>query len=123
MALLARICARDTVDAPSPESVGAPAFVVEYVAQLPAPMRQELRAFLLLIEHGGPMLSGVSRHRWSALESDAQDRVLLWLDASAPDRLASAFAATKSLFFMAYYRAPATWAQLGYGGPIVYGAP
>lgn len=119
MMLLSRICAGDGPDAPSPESVGAPAFVVQYVAQMPGPMRREFRAFLLFIEHAAPALARVSVGRWSGLSRDAQNAVLLWLDVQAPDRLASAFASAKSLFYMAYYRAPATWALLGYDGPKI----
>lgn len=122
-ALLARLCAPDAADAPSVESVGAPAFVARYVSQMPEATRTELRAFLLLVEHAAPTLAGVSAHRWSLLRGEEQDEVLAWLGERAPARLSSAFSAVKSLFFMAYYRAPATWAMIGYDGPKVAGEP
>lgn len=121
-ALLARLLAPDvpwgTEGAPpTPAEVGAAEFIDAYMAEADPPTRRDLRALLTLLEHGYPLMCG-ERHRFTALDGGAQDRVLQAMERSHLDAMRGCFGAIKSLAMMAYYRDPRTWGVLGYDGPL-----
>jgi hypothetical protein len=122
-ALVARFCASDVPYGedgapPSPTEVGAAEFVDTFLAAADRPIRRDVLALLSVVEHGYPLACG-ERHRFTALDAAAQDRVLARMEASSVDMLRGAFGALKSLTLMAYYRDPRTWGILGYDGPLV----
>jgi hypothetical protein len=101
---------------PSPDDVDVAGFIDGYVLRMAAPMRRDLSRAFLYLEQVAPLAVG-RVHRFTELDPDDQDKVLLALEASPIMLLRGAFAAMKSLVFMGYYRDARTWALLGYDGP------
>ena len=112
-----RIAAPDGPDAPSTDDVDVAGFVDGYIANMPPKLREDIGALLGVVEHVAPLRAGF-RRRFSNLGPAEQDTTLAWLE-RADGLLAGAFEGLKALIFMGYYRAPQTWALLGYEGPTL----
>jgi hypothetical protein len=109
---------RDDPSIPTPDEVGAAAWIDGYVAQLPEGLRRDLLRALAFVEHLAPVGVGLGA-RFTRLGPADQDRVLASLESNGQDLLRGAFDGLKSLVFMGYYRDPRTWAITGYDGPWV----
>jgi hypothetical protein len=118
--LARRIAAPDRSDPsiPTPDEVGAAAWIDGYVARLPEGLRRDLLRALAFVEHLAPLGAGFTS-RFTRLAPVDQDRVLASLESSAQDLLRGAFDGLKSLVFMGYYRDPRTWTIPQYDGPWV----
>ena len=101
-----------------PESADVAAFADGYFVGLADADRRDLLAFVAYVEHLAPLAAGHTK-RFSSLGPDAQDEVLESLEQSSIDLLRGGFQALKAVAMMAYYRRPASWPALGYGGPVV----
>lgn len=102
----------------APENVQIGSFADAYVAELPAEDRRDLQRFLAYVEHLAPLAQGYLR-RFTSLSAVAQDEVLAALESSSIADLCAGFQALKSLALMDYYRRPASWSKIGYGGPVI----
>jgi hypothetical protein len=102
----------------APENVHIGGFADSYIAELPAEDRRDLQRFLAYVEHLAPLAEGYLR-RFTSLSPAAQDEVLSALESSSIADLCAGFQALKSLALMDYYRRPANWPKLGYGGPLI----
>jgi hypothetical protein len=118
-AVARRMVAADRAEGvPSPDAVGVAEFVDGYLVAMRPPLRRDVFRLLAYIEQLAPLASGY-RQRFTELAPDAQDEVLLALEASRFEQLRAGFQAMKSLVMMGYYRDARTFSILGYGGPFV----
>lgn len=86
------------------------------VRWLPAGRRRMLRAFLVLLEFGGPGLR-LRRSRFSSLSrSAAADLLAAWSEARPPG-LRRGVAGLRALAALAHYGTETSWAGIGYDGP------
>ena len=107
----------------SPEAVEVGVFVDDYLAGLPRDDRRDLLRFLAYVEHVAPLGAG-QLARFTALDPDAQDVVLLHLESSNVELIRAGFQALKALALMGLYQKDEAWKAIGYGGPAVnWGAP
>jgi len=100
---------------PAPEAVAL--WVDGYLRHLPAPLGDDVRALLHLLEHSPP-LSG-RRGRFTALPPEAQDLVLRDWERSPRALRRQGFQALKSLVCLGFYQDPGSYAAIGYSGPLV----
>jgi D-cysteine desulfhydrase len=91
-----------------------------YVAKLPAGMRSDIHALLVIIEHGTTL--GMHLRRFTNLTVAERRAFLDGLHARG-GVLAQAFAGLRDLCMLGYYQQPATWVALGYPGPWVPAEP
>lgn len=94
------------------------AYVDAYVDELQPRSRRDVLRFIIYVEQIAPFTVGHAS-RFSRLEPEAQDEVLRALEESRLSDLRAGFEALRSMVLMAYYRQPASWPALGYGGPVV----
>ncbi|HSM35078.1 MAG TPA: GMC family oxidoreductase [Longimicrobiales bacterium] len=95
---------------------GPLASVDRILRSLPAPRRRMLRAFLALLEFGGPGLR-LRRARFTSLpREDAIDLLAGWAEARPP-ALRRGVNGLRALAGLAYYGDDASWAAIGYDGP------
>ncbi len=83
--------------------------------------KREQRDFgrlLAFVEHLAPLGSGNVK-RFTSLSSDAQDHVLSSLERHPVLLLRAGFQALKALVMLAIYTKDASWAAIGYDGPVV----
>ena len=113
-AVARRVCATDEPDAPSADAVDAALAADAYVAQLPLPIQEEVRALLQLVEHGASLTS-----RFTRLPADAQDAALRGWQQSSLTVRRRGFQALKTLALVGYWRDDRTWPLLGYSGPML----
>jgi hypothetical protein len=92
-------------------------FADAYVSGLDAPLQRDVASLLELLEYF-PLLSGY-RHRFTRLESAAQDRVLAGWEASRFDTLRQAFQGLKALCMLSHYQDERSFAAIGYSGPLI----
>jgi len=93
-------------------------FADAYVAKLDPALRGDMLRMLLVVEQLAPLSAGLWR-RFTELSPEEQDRVLSALESSVSHQLRAGFQAMKGLVMMGYYRAPATFALVGYRGPLI----
>ncbi len=91
-------------------------FADGYLGRQPAWMRREVAGLLVLLEVGGPLLSG-RLGRFSGLSPEAQDAVLRGWAASRLGLLRQAYTGLKGLVMLGAYRRPAFLRAIGYDGP------
>jgi hypothetical protein len=104
--------------APSPDDVGVAEFVDGYLAKLSGTLRRDFLRMLVFVEQLAPLRVGLLR-RFTDLAADEQDQVLAALESSRIGELCAGFSAIKGVVMMGYYRDPATFALIGYKGPLV----
>ncbi|AKT37463.1 pyridoxal-phosphate dependent enzyme [Chondromyces crocatus] len=106
---------------PAPVSAEAVASVPErvdrYLTGMSAGTQREVRAMLLLIEHGTTPLGGRLR-RFTSLSAGERSAFLDGLGARG-GLLSQAYQGLRDLVMVGYYQQPSTWGALGYGGPQV----
>ena len=103
---------------PTPREALVSEFVDAFLAESPRESRRDCRALISVVEHAFPLACG-ERHRFTALDGEAQDVVLAKMESSSIEMIAGGFRALKSLVMMGYYRDPRTWGVLAYDGPLV----
>ncbi len=104
---------------PPPSRDGAAAqcrFIDRYVAGLAAPIRTDLRAGLVLVEHAPLLRYGA---RFTRLTAADQDAVLQGFSDSRVTTLRQVFVALKSLCCLSHYQDEQSFAAIGYSGPLV----
>lgn len=104
---------------PAPSADGAVAqcrFIDRYVAGLAAPLQDDLRAVLTLLEYA-PVVGYAAR--FTRLSDAQKDAVLRRFESSQVTTLRQAFMALKSLCCLAHYQDERSFAALGYSGPLV----
>jgi hypothetical protein len=89
-----------------------------FVVGLPEADRAQLGQCLDALEHGTLPFGG-HLARFSALSHDDRADTLLAWQTSSIGLLRLGFRSLKALVFLAYYRTPASWAAIGYGGPVL----
>ena len=113
-AIARRVCATDEPDAMTADAVDAALAADAYVAKLPLPLQEEVRALLQLFEHGASLTS-----RFTQLSPAQQDAVLRGWQLSSLTLRRRGFQALKTLALVGYWRDDRTWPQLGYSGPML----
>ncbi len=115
-AIVGRIVAGDG-DGPK-NSVETALFVDRYLGNLDPALQKDLRALLHLVEHAsGPWRFSFSR--FTHMSDAHKDAVLYDWQVSRLVFRRRCFQALRSLAFLAYYREPTTWIELGYTGPVL----
>lgn len=119
-ALLAQYCQPDHDDLPAPETLPLVAAVEHHMRHLPVVAQQQFRDLLLVFEYATPLFAPQHRTlRFSSLPSDAQMRLLDdWATSRLVPRRAT-FHGLKTLCMLAYWSNSATWAAIGYDGPLL----
>ncbi len=102
----------------APERADVGSFADGYVAGLAARDRDDLMGLLAYVEHLAPLAAGFGP-RFTQLSPEQQDRVLTSIEQHPIGLLRGGFQSLKALALMAYYRHDASFAALGYGGPVV----
>ena len=113
-AVAARVLAPDGTDAPSADLVEATLHADAYLANVPKPLVDDVRALLHLFEHTASATS-----RFTHMHAEDQDAVLAGWQRSGLALRRQGFQALRTLAFMGYYRDDRTWPLLGYSGPMV----
>ncbi|MCX7808576.1 MAG: gluconate 2-dehydrogenase subunit 3 family protein, partial [Deltaproteobacteria bacterium] len=103
---------------PDPVVVDVGARVDAFLRSLEAQDQRDFKRLLQLCEHLFPWLAG-HFGRFTKLSGDAQDAVLRAMERSSFGVLRGAFQVVKSVCALAYFSSPATWAAIGYDGPLV----
>lgn len=105
-----------TTDLPSPADIGAPAAVRAYLAKMPRRTRLEARGLLAVVEG-----ATLPTHGRVFSRLDVAERTAVLARWSASDVMARRMIAhsLKQLCAMGYWQHPATWAHLGYDGPLL----
>ena len=107
-------------DVPAAVHAAVPARIDAYLRTFPPSLVRQLHAALALIEHG--TLLGGEWRRFTRLEVDARARLLDTL-ARRGGVQAELYRAVRDCCALAVYQHPATWAALGYGGPLLPSTP
>lgn len=113
-AVARRVCASDDADAPTADVVDAALAADAYVAKLPEPVQEEVRALLQLVEHGSSIAG-----RFTRLSNEQQDAALRGWQQSSLTLRRRGFQALKTLALVGYWRDDRTWPLLGYSGPML----
>jgi len=113
-----RLVAADGPDAPPLDELSALRFVDGYLAKLSEPMRDDVKALIMLVEHGSGVFRG-STKRFTSMSIDEQDACLRDWESSRLVVRRQGFQALKTMALLAYWRDDRTWVLLGYGGPLV----
>lgn len=92
-------------------------FVDRYLRELPRSLQVDVRALLHLVELF-PLMT-LKMARFCHLRPDEQDAVLASWQASRVGLLRQGFQGLKSLCCLAYYQDAASFAAIGYSGPLV----
>lgn len=116
-AVAMRILDGVTPDVASDGGVAVCRFVDRYLANLPRPLRQDVRALLHLVELF-PLLQ-LRMARFCRLRSDEQDAMLTSWQDSRLALLRQGFQALKSLCCLAHYQDERSFASIGYAGPLL----
>jgi len=117
-AVARRLVAPDGPDAPAFDAVGVTLFVDSYLARLDEALRNDVRALIQLVEHGG-FLFRLQASRFTHLSADEQDAVLADWQSSRLAVRRRGFQALRTLAFLGFYRDDRTWPLLAYTGPTV----
>jgi hypothetical protein len=117
-AVARRLLLADGPDAPAPDDVGVALFVDRYLARLPAPLQDDVRALLQLVEHGS-LLFQPALSRFTHLQAVEQDATLADWESSRLTVRRRGFQALKTLALLGYYRDDRTWPLLAYTGPML----
>jgi D-cysteine desulfhydrase len=104
-------------EATAEERGRVPIHIDRYLIGMPPRTLREVRAMLMLIEHGTTPLGGRLR-RFTALAPAEREAYLAGLEARG-GLLAQAYRGLRDLVMLAYYQQPSTWAAIGYEGPRV----
>jgi len=118
LAAARRLVAGDGPDAPALDEARALAFVDGYLGKLGEPMRDDVKALLMLVEHGSGVFRG-STARFTRMSVEDQDASLRDWESSRLAVRRQGFQALKTMALLAYWRDDRTWPLLGYGGPLV----
>ncbi|MEB2321643.1 MAG: hypothetical protein OZ921_03945 [Sorangiineae bacterium] len=102
----------------APRPIGIGSYTDEYLRGLAATDLRDVGRFIAYLEHLAPVVAGYAR-RFTALAPEAQDRVLGSLEESRIELLRAGFQALKAMAMMAYWRRSESWAEIGYGGPVI----
>lgn len=105
---------------PAPQLDGAArqcAFIDGYLSQLEEGLRSDVKALVSLLEIY-PILTG-SFTRFSRLDPEAQDAVLMSWETSRTALLRQGLQALKAMCFLAHYQDERSFASIGYSGPLV----
>jgi hypothetical protein len=109
-----RIVAPDGDDAPAPDAVDCALAVDRYLLRLPPPLQRDVRALLLLFEHGSSVSS-----RFTRMSPAQQDAALAAWESSSLTIKRRGFQALRTLAFLGYWRDERTWHVIGYTGPML----
>ena len=113
-AVAARLFPFEAGEGPSPQTIAASANA--FLAGLPKAMRWQCQGALLGLEWSPLMRHG---HRFSRLDTPAQDLVLQSLATSGVYRKRQVFSSLKQICAMGTYQHDATWPALDYPGPLL----
>jgi hypothetical protein len=102
------------LDGDGPRDVEAAFAADAYLVHVPAPLADDVRACLQLLEHTASATS-----RFTHLDAAGQDAALAAWQSSRLAVKRQGFQALRMLCFMGYYRDPRTWPMLGYSGPML----
>lgn len=107
---------------PDPADVGpACLFMDRYLGGMDASIQSDFRALLDLLEYL-PLVTGFGG-RFTRLSPAAQDQVLSGWQRSPRALLRQGAQALRSLCLLAHYQDPASFAAIGYSGPLVPAGP
>jgi hypothetical protein len=112
-AVARRILASDG-PAPTADEVEAPFHADAYLAELEAPLRDDVRALMHLFEHTSSV-----RSRFTRMSAEEQDATLAAWESSGSALKRRGFQALKTLCLFGYWRDDRTWPLIGYSGPMV----
>lgn len=104
---------------PDPARDGAASqlvFIDGYLQKLAAPLRDDVRALLALLEYGPIARFG---RRFTRLAAAQQDQLLRSWESSRIDLLRQGLFALKSLCCFAHYQDERSFAAIGYSGPLM----
>lgn len=109
--------AAEVVLPPGADARAAAEAADRYLAELPPRLQREARAMFAAIEHGTTPLT-LRLRRFTRLEPAERDAFLRTLaDRGGLQR--QLYRGIRDLCLLGHYQQPATWADLGYGGPLV----
>lgn len=107
----------DVAGAAPPDLATSVKFLDRFLAFAHPEVQGDLRALLAAFDGVGPLAVGVPS-RFVHLDASEQRRVLARWE-SGPHPMRMGFTALKQLAYMSHYGRDATWAAIGYDGPIV----
>lgn len=113
-AVARRVCASDDAAAPTADTVDAALAADAYVAKLPEPIQEEVRALLQLVEHGSSLAG-----RFTRLTDAQKDAALRGWQTSSLTLRRRGFQALKTLALVGYWRDDRSWPLIGYSGPML----
>ena len=117
-AICRRILAPDERGAIGPDEIGSAFVIDEYLAGMPRPLADDVKALLQLVEHS-PFVFSLRASRFSHLDGPAQDEVLAGWEGSRIELRRQGFAALKGLAMIGYYGDPRAYAITGFTGPML----
>ena len=102
---------------PSGLDIGIPQRLDEEIWAAPDPLTADLKAALLLIEHGAPAVGAFGR--FSSLGIAARQEFLRAILASNVDVFVQVVMAFKQMAHLYYYANEAVWPLIGFDGPWI----